>query len=1009
MADQPNYVRSDNETSQTVFTPGSQGPIGPRGNSVLSGSGAPSAGLGVNGDFYIDTATDELYGPKTSGAWGSPTSLVGPEGPQGPQGDPGVAPSGTGFIKVTSGVLDTPVPYIQLDGGSTPAGNTSSIYKDGNSTVVNAPTGGQIDFGIGGTLGSRLSGSGLTFHVVHTLAGPASVAIYRGTSTELHANAISGYQLNLAGSSAIRFTSVTGGAGHFLRQETSGGAVTSGVLTTSDIPSGIDAAKIGSGTVSNTEFGYLDGVTSSLQTQLDSKALSSHTHSASDITSGTLNAARLPSGIDAANIGSGLVSNTEFGYLDGVTSAIQTQLDGKAASSHTHNATDIGPGTVSNTEFGYLDGVTSAIQTQLDGKAASSHTHSASDITSGTLNAARLPSGIDAANIGSGLVSNAEFGYLDGVTSAIQTQLDGKASSSHTHSAGDITSGTLNAARLPSGIDAANIGSGLVSNTEFGYLDGVTSAIQTQLDGKAATSHTHSASDITSGTLNTARLPSGIDAANIGSGLVSNTEFGYLDGVTSAIQTQLDGKAASSHTHNATDIGAGTVSNTEFGYLDGVTSAIQTQLDGKAASSHTHAASAITSGQLSPARGGTGADLSATGGSSQFLKQTTLGGNVTVATILAADLPAGIDATKIGLSLVNNTEFGYLSGATSNIQTQLNPPVAHAVALCGSGSDGDTTISTTVTLTRNMFYRNLTIASGGILKPSGYKVYVSGTLSFSGGGYIELNGNDGTGTTAGTAWSTVVLGGGGGGGAGATGGTGAGANGSNGANYASSAYGNGGQGGPNGLTGGTGGAGSNAGGSSGSSGTQGSSHFYEYIVDEFSDFSSLARGGNGGAGGGAGGGNGTNAGGNGGGGGGGGRFGAFFINTLDLTGASAGCIRAIGGNGAAGTSGAGASNTGGGGGGNGGGGGYIYGLCLKLVGSLTNAFQATGGAGGNGGNATTGGTGGRGGCGGTGGNIDFFNGTAWVKARGSAGSVATAPSGTSGTSGGAGGACNLSL
>lgn len=49
---------------------------------------------------------------------------------------------------------------------------------------------------------------------------------------------------------------------------------------------------------------------------------------ASIITSGTLSAARLPTGIDAANIGAGAVSNTEFGYLDGVTSAIQTQIAG---------------------------------------------------------------------------------------------------------------------------------------------------------------------------------------------------------------------------------------------------------------------------------------------------------------------------------------------------------------------------------------------------------------------------------------------------------------------------------------------------------------------------------------------------------------------------------------------------------------------------------------------------------------------------------------------------------
>jgi hypothetical protein len=37
-----------------------------------------------------------------------------------------------------------------------------------------------------------------------------------------------------------------------------------------------------------------------------------------------------------------------------------------------------------------------------------------------------------------------------------------------------------------------------VSDTEIGYLDGVTSAIQTQIDGKANTSHTHTITDITS-------------------------------------------------------------------------------------------------------------------------------------------------------------------------------------------------------------------------------------------------------------------------------------------------------------------------------------------------------------------------------------------------------------------------------------------------------------------------------------------------------------------------------
>lgn len=63
---------------------------------------------------------------------------------------------------------------------------------------------------------------------------------------------------------------------------------------------------------------------------------------------------------------------SEINYTDGVTSAIQTQLNGKQA---------IVSG-VSDTEIGYLDGVTSAIQTQLNGKAATSHTHIIGDVTS---------------------------------------------------------------------------------------------------------------------------------------------------------------------------------------------------------------------------------------------------------------------------------------------------------------------------------------------------------------------------------------------------------------------------------------------------------------------------------------------------------------------------------------------------------------------------------------------------------------------------------------------------
>ena len=114
--------------------------------------------------------------------------------------------------------------------------------------------------------------------------------------------------------------------------------------------------------------------------------------------------------------------------------------------------------------------------------------------------------------------TNTEINFVDGVTSAIQTQLDAKAPLSGPTFTGTVT--------LPSTTSVGN-----VSSTELGYLDGVTSAIQTQLDAKAAL-----AGPTFTGTVT---LPSTTSVGN-----VSSTELGYLDGVTSAIQTQINSKAS---------------------------------------------------------------------------------------------------------------------------------------------------------------------------------------------------------------------------------------------------------------------------------------------------------------------------------------------------------------------------------------------------------------------------------------------------------------------------------
>jgi hypothetical protein len=69
--------------------PGDTGPPGPRGNSVLYGTTDPLNAVGINGDFYVNTTTHFMFGPKTSGVWPAGTSLIGPQGPQGVQGPKG--------------------------------------------------------------------------------------------------------------------------------------------------------------------------------------------------------------------------------------------------------------------------------------------------------------------------------------------------------------------------------------------------------------------------------------------------------------------------------------------------------------------------------------------------------------------------------------------------------------------------------------------------------------------------------------------------------------------------------------------------------------------------------------------------------------------------------------------------------------------------------------------------------------------------------------------------------
>ena len=80
-----------------------------------------------------------------------------------------------------------------------------------------------------------------------------------------------------------------------------------------------------------------------------------------------------------------------------------------------------------------------------------------------------------------------------------------------------------------------------ISATEFGYLDGVTSSIQTQIDSKQATI-TGGASTIASSNLTATRALVSDGSGKVSVSATTSTELGYLSGVSSAIQTQLDAK-----------------------------------------------------------------------------------------------------------------------------------------------------------------------------------------------------------------------------------------------------------------------------------------------------------------------------------------------------------------------------------------------------------------------------------------------------------------------------------
>jgi hypothetical protein len=252
------------------------------------------------------------------------------------------------------------------------------------------------------------------------------------------------------------------------------------------------------------------------------------------------------------------------------------------------------------------------------------------------------------------------FDHLQAAMTKVKEYVDAadstKASSSHTH--GNLTNaGTLTGASAVVVTDANKkiTTSSSITTTELGYLDGVTSKIQDQLNGKSASSHTHG--NITNdGKLGTASMVVISDAnKNITtSSTISTTELGYLNGVSSNVQNQLDAKAPTSHASTATTYGVSSATN--YGHAMATsttpkaagTAAVGSETAKFARGDHVHPLQTSVSGNAGSAdKVNKTLKIQLNGGTTEGTNQFTFNGS--------ADKTVNITPAKIGASASTHT------------------------------------------------------------------------------------------------------------------------------------------------------------------------------------------------------------------------------------------------------------------------------------------------------------------------------------------------------------------
>lgn len=236
--------------------------------------------------------------------------------------------------------------------------------------------------------------------------------------------------------------------------------------------------------------------------------------------------------------------------------------------------------------------------------------------------------------------------------------------------------------------------------TELNYMDGVTSNVQTQLNGKAASSHSHSnATTSAAGFL--PKLGGGTTNFLRADGTWAkppdtNTTYSNMTGATSSaagkaglVPAPAAGAATrylrsdgtwqvppdTNTTYTLSSFGI-TATATELNYMDGVTSNVQTQLNGKAASNHSHSTATTSAAGFLRQLNGSTSNFLRGDGTWATPTATVADGSITTAK-LATD---AVTAAKIATNAV--TADGIAAGAVGTSELASN-----AVTLAKLGSD----------------------------------------------------------------------------------------------------------------------------------------------------------------------------------------------------------------------------------------------------------------------------------------------------------------------------------